>query len=153
MNNTDLNRHILVKCCYKLAAILIVSASTICAAASVLSEARPWAFVTAVGGLEIGRPVQLDQRWQLPVHADVSGLHAITKSPTTMNSGLVCASTKARVEGRNVFIVIVTSAPHDNASSSCPAADLGSLAPGKYNVLYGSNQADGVRLGTIDVAH
>jgi hypothetical protein len=119
--------------------------------AAVLREERPWSFVTAIGGLELAPPVHLKSRWELPVRVDVTGLHAITNEPTIMNSGLVCDATKARVEGRDSRIVIVTTIPHGDVSTLCPSAKLGALAPGQYNILYGANRAEGVPLGVINV--
>jgi hypothetical protein len=120
--------------------------------ATVTTKERSWSFVTAVGGLALAAPVHVGNRWELPVRADVSGLRAITNEPTTMNSGLVCDATRADVKGRDILIVIVTTMPHGNATSACPAAKLGALDPGQYNILYGPNRAEGVKLGTIDVA-
>jgi hypothetical protein len=119
--------------------------------AAIQREEQPWSFVTAVGGLELGSPVHSSNQWELPVRADVSGLHAVTNKPTTMNSGLVCDATKARIEGQDILLVVVTTAPHGTVSSSCPAAKLGALAPGHYNVLYGKTRSEGEALGTIDV--
>ena len=125
---------------------------TLYGCAAVMTQEQSWSFVTAVGGLEFATPVHVNNRWELPIRADVSGLRAITTEPTTMNSGLVCDSTKANIEGRNIFIVIVTTIPHGKATSVCPAADLGVLVPGQYNVLYGASIAEGVKLGAVDVA-
>lgn len=132
------------------ATLLVALALTGCNALT--GEERPWSFVTSVGGLEISPPVHKGESWLLPVRADVSGLQAITHKPTTMNSGLVCDFTKARVKGQDIFIVIVTTLPHEGATSVCPAATLGALEPGQYNVWYGSNRTEGVQVGTVDVA-
>ena len=121
-----------------------------CAAA--MREEKSWSFVTSVGGLAWASPIHENDRWKLPVRADVSGLQAITNAPTTMNSGLVCDETRAHVDGRDIFIVIVTTIPHGSSTSACPAANLGVLEPGQYNILYGSNSREGVKLGTVDVA-
>jgi hypothetical protein len=129
--------------------LALVSLVAACAAAS--AQQRPWKFVEAAGGLQIAAPVHVDHRWQLPVRADVSGLHAITHAPTTANSGLMCNASKARVKGTDVFLVIVTTLPHDGATPSCPSADLGDIAPGQYSVFYGTDLASGVKLGTMDI--
>jgi len=123
----------------------------LCACATASSKEQSWKFVESVGGLEIGAPVQVDRRWHLPVRADVSGLHAITHAPTTMNSGLVCNSSKARVKGTDIFLVIVTTLPHDGAKAACPSANLGSIVPGQYSVFYGTDRVGGVKLGSIDI--
>ena len=117
-----------------------------------LAAERPWSFVTAVGGLEVGTPVQSNGRWSLPIRSDVSGLQAITNKPTTINSALVCTAVKAQVKGSDIFLVLETSVAHGTATSSCPDADLGRLASGSYNVWYGTSQAKGISLGTVRVA-
>ncbi len=131
---------------------VLATLALLAACAAAMSEEKSWSFVTSVGGLAWDRPIHEDDGWKLPVRADVSGLQAITNAPTTMNSGLVCDKTRARVDGRDIYIVIVTTIPHGNATSACPAANLGVLEPGQYNVLYGSRGREGVKLGTVDVA-
>lgn len=131
--------------------LYIVVALTLCGCAPLMREEQPWSFVAATGGLELGSPVRVDGRWELPIRANVSGLEAIANKPTTMNSGMVCDETRARVEGRDIFLVIVTTVPHGDASARCPAAKLGALEPGQYIVLYGSRRAESVRLGAIDL--
>ncbi len=116
------------------------------------AEQRPWSFVTAVGGIQVGTPVQTNGKWSLPIRADVSGLQAITNKPTTMNSALVCEAVKAQVKGNDIFLIIETGVAHGTATSSCPDANLGQLANGSYNVWYGTSQAKGVSLGSVRVA-
>jgi hypothetical protein len=116
------------------------------------AEERSWSFVTAVGGLEVGKPVQSSGRWSLPIRADVSGLKTITNKPTTINSALVCEVVKARVKDQDIFLILKTTLAHGDATSICPAAKLGRLATGRYNVWYGAPRAKGISLGTIDVA-
>jgi hypothetical protein len=116
------------------------------------AEEQPWAFVTAVGGLEPGTPVKLGGRWSLPIRADVSGLQSIKNKPTTMNSALVCTAVKAQVRGNDIFLLVETSVTHGTATSSCPNADLGHLAGGSYNVWYGKAQAKGIPLGAVRIA-
>jgi len=117
-----------------------------------LAKERPWSFVTAVGGLEVGTPVQTNGAWSLPIRADVSGLQAITNKPTTMNSALVCEAVKAQVKGNDIFLVLETGVADGTATSTCPAAKLGRLANGRYNVWYGRSQAESVSLGAVHVA-
>lgn len=131
--------------------LCLVVAITLCGCTSPMRKEQPWSFVTATGGLELGSPVSVDGRWELPIRANVSGLETITLAPTTMNSGLVCDETRTRVEGRDIFLLIVTTLPHGEASARCPAAKLGALESGRYDILYGSHRAESVRLGTIDL--
>jgi hypothetical protein len=116
------------------------------------AQERPWSFITAVGGLEIGTPVQSNGRWSLPIRADVSGLQPITNRPTTTNSALVCKAVKARVEGNEIFLILETSMAGEGPSSRCPDADLGKLAIGSYTLWYGTPQAKNALLGTVRVA-
>src|SRR5688572_9643837 len=113
------------------------------------AEERPWSFVTAIGGLEVGTPIQSSGRWSLPIRADVSGLQTITNKPTTINSALVCEVVKARVKGQDIFLILKTTLAHGDATSICPAAKLGRLAPGRYSVWYGASRTKGISLGAI----
>jgi hypothetical protein len=116
------------------------------------AEERPWSFVTAVGGLEIGTPVQSKGKWSLPIRADVSGVRAVTSKPTTMNPALVCNAVKAKVRNNDIFLVLETSVAHGNATSRCPDAKLGKLASGSYNVWYGTSYANAISVGAVLVA-
>ncbi len=98
------------------------------------SEEQTWSFVTAVGGLKVGTPVQSNGRWSLPIQADVAGLNAITNKPSTMKSGLVCKAVKAQVRGDNIFLVLETKVAHGTGTCRCPDAKLGRLADGSYDV-------------------
>ena len=100
------------------------------------AEARDWAFVQAVGGLAVESPIRTTNGWSLPIRADIAGIQRITIEPTTMNSGLVCERTDARVEGQSIFIAISSALARKNLSSKCPAAQLGAIAPGHYRVFY-----------------
>lgn len=130
---------------------LLASVTLLSGCSGVMRDEQPWAFVTSVGGLELGTPVQEKNRWKLPIRADVSGLRSVTIKPTMLNSGLVCDKTKAYVEGRKIVIQIVTTIPHGDASPLCPAADLGAIQPGQYDVLYGARLGERILLGPIKV--
>lgn len=138
---------------------LLASAALLSGCSLVMKKEQPWAFVTSVGGLELGVPVQDKYRWKLPIRADVSGLQSFTVKPTMVNSGLVCEKTTANVGGGKIVIAIVTTIPHGNASSVCPAADLGIIEPGQYEVYYGSRNVElydahvgeSIFLGTVKV--
>lgn len=103
---------------------------------SAIAEPRAWSFVQTVGGVAIGIPVKNENGWLLPVRSDVSGLQTITVKPTTLNSGLACQRTEAIVEGKSIYLTIITGVASSGSSSLCPAASLGQLSAGKYSVLY-----------------
>ncbi len=117
-----------------------------------LGGEQPWSFVTSVGGLTVGTPVQSDGGWLLPIQADVSGLKAVTTKPTTLNSALVCEAVKANVKGQDIFLMLKTALVHGDATSACPAAKLGKLPNGSYSVWYGTSRSAGISLGTVRVA-
>ena len=104
-----------------------------------------WAFVQSVGGMSIGTPQPVPAsggdatRWQLPVNVDVSGLRASTRAPSALNSGLVCQATLAHAPGQRIVLQLLTrpASAQSPGSSACPPADLGAIAPGAYNVVYG----------------
>lgn len=118
----------------------------------IFAKEQPWSFVTAVGGLAVGTPVPSNGRWLLPVRADVSGTQVIANKPTTLNSGLVCEAVRAKVKGQDIFLTIKTTLAHKGATSVCPAAKLGRLSSGRYDVWYGTSRAEGTSLGTVRVS-
>jgi hypothetical protein len=119
--------------------------------ASVLAGSENWSFVQSVGGLAIAKPSRGKSGWVLPVHADVSGLKAITTKPTTLNSALICESTYATIEGRNIYLTITSSLAHPNTNPSCPPAKLGEMSPGKYGVFYRGPNETPVHLGEVSI--
>jgi hypothetical protein len=104
------------------------------------AEDRDWPFVSSVGGMAIGEPTKSGAGWELPINADVSGLRQVTDKPTLLNSALVC-DIKATIAGDTITLVLQTGLVHKGKSSACPAAKLGSLSPGTYQVNYLSNAA------------
>jgi hypothetical protein len=88
----------------------------------------------------------------LPIHADVSGLQAISVKPTTLNSVMACSRTRAEVVGNDIYVTIATSLLGEGDSSRCPDAKLGAVPEGEYNVFYGSVRSDAVRLAGVRVA-
>ncbi len=115
-----------------------------------VSEPRNWSFVQSVGGIEVESPIQVQGAWVLPVRGDVSGLQAITVKPAGLNSGIACY-TQATVEGASIFITVSTSVAGGDRVARCPPANLGSLPPGLYTVLYrGPNEAP-VELRVVSV--
>jgi hypothetical protein len=100
------------------------------------ARAEGWQFVQSVGGITVGKPEHLPSGWSLPVRADVSGLTAVASKPTTLNSALICERIVAVVEGRNIFLTIVSGLAHSGSTSLCPPANLGNPAAGQYRVFY-----------------
>lgn len=94
----------------------------------------------------------------MPVRADVSGLQRVTTKPTTLNSALICERTEFNVEGRNIYITVVTAPAHStpalpyaNNSSRCPYIMLGEMLPGKYSVFYRGPGEAPVDLGEVSL--
>jgi len=118
---------------------------------SVLAGSENWSFVQSVGGLAVDTPSHGAFGWVLPVRADVSGLVAVTAKPTTLNSALICERTDAAIEGRNIYITIVSALAHPNTSSRCPPATLGEMPAGKYSIFYRGPSETPVRLGEVSI--
>ena len=78
-------------------------------------------------------------------------LQAITVKPTTLNSGLACRNTVAKVEGHSIYLTIITSVAGEGLSAICPAAVLGTLPDGNYIVYYRGSEAQAVKLGEVSI--
>jgi hypothetical protein len=116
------------------------------------ADILPWTKIQALGGISIGKPVEKDGLWMLPVQADVSGLSTITKFPTQMNSGAVCARILVEVHDSTVLLAVQTSLPGAVARSAvCPPALLGPELRGVYSVVYKGPDDRPHMLGTIHV--
>jgi hypothetical protein len=118
---------------------------------SVLAGSESWSFVQSVGGLAVGTPSHGTDGWALPVRAHVSGLETITAKPTTLNSALICERTKAAIEGRNIYITIVSALAHPNARTHCPPATLGEISAGNYSVFYRGPSEMPIPLGEVSI--
>ena len=103
---------------------------------SVFAQEQDWNFVQALGGIKVDSPTRTQGGWILPVHVDVSGLKAITHTPSRLNSMLACIETRVTVEKRSIHVAIVTGTPSQKHSSHCPYAHLGAMEPGSYTVFY-----------------
>jgi hypothetical protein len=101
-----------------------------------LGGEQTWAFVQSIGGLKVGAPTRQRDSWVLPVVVNVSGLEAITRKPTTLNSALICDRTNVAVKGNSVYVTISTAVTPSEASVHCPPAMLGSIRAGIYAVNY-----------------
>ncbi len=124
--------------------------------AAVFAGPEDWSFVQSVGGIAVDAPTLHQWGWVWPVRADVSGLQGIATKPTTLNPALVCIRTDMGVQGRNIYLTVVTAPPgstpdllNPKPSSRCPPVLLGEMLPGKYSVFYrGPNEAP-VPLGEV----
>lgn len=122
----------------------------------VFAGSERWSFVQSVGGIAVDAPTLWHWGWVLPVRADVSGLQSVTTKPTALNSALVCMRTDFAVEGRNMYLTIVTApAPSSDAeggqhaTSRCPPLTFGEMIPGKYSVFYRGPGETPVPLGEV----
>jgi len=120
-------------------------------AAPTFAGPENWTFVQSVGGLTVKDPVRAKQGWVLPIHANVSGLETIAAKPTALNSALVCERTSSTIEGRRIFITIVTGPARANASSRCPSASIGEVPPGAYGVYYRGPGEAPVSIGEVRI--
>ena len=118
-----------------------------------LFPAQDWAFVQRVGGIAVGTPVRAPNgHVLLPIDCNVSGLKTITVQPTTMNSSIVCAEPRVRVESHAISITIRTTFPSKSyRNPRCPDADLGVLSEGEYSVTYAEPDGTLHPLGTVVV--
>lgn len=116
---------------------------------AVCSDPRGWEFVESAGGLSVGPASQNNGKWSLAIQADVSGLEKITVKPTRINSALICERTTASVEGNAIHLTIHTGLIREGYSTHCPAADLGELAAGSYQLFYKSPNGELHPLGDI----
>jgi len=121
------------------------------ASSSIAAESRSWSFVQTIGGIAVGQPTKVANRWLLPVRADVSGLQKITLKPTALNSGLSCYTVNASVEGQVIYIAISTSIAGSGRNSLCPSAYLGQLKPGTYAVVYRGPDGQTTQLRNVAV--
>lgn len=104
---------------------------------SVVSYAS-WDFMQAVGGIKVESNAKKKGRSiYLPITCDVSGLSAITKKPTTMNSGISVYKIKTKVENNQILVTIILGPIGiTNATPMCQSEKLKNFSPGKYDVFY-----------------
>ena len=101
------------------------------------SHGKSWEFMESVGGVKIDEPVRdSDGVVYLPVRCDVSGLTAITKAPTSLNSSLVVTGIDTNIENYQIYISVKTGLPQKGSTSSCSGVNLGNVPSGKYQVFY-----------------
>jgi hypothetical protein len=115
---------------------------------AVCSKPQDWAFVQSVGGIALGATSVSEGQWSLVVRANVAG-EEITVKPTHANSALICESTTASVRGTNIYITINTGLVRDGYSALCPAANLGGVKEGSYQVFYKSPNGETRKMGEI----
>jgi hypothetical protein len=115
---------------------------------AICSEPKDWAFVQSVGGIALGAASVSEGQWTLAVRANVAG-EEITVKPTLANSGLICESTTASIQGNFIYLTINTGLVRDGYSATCPAANLGKVKEGNYQVFYKSPIGEPQKLGEI----
>lgn len=118
---------------------------------SVFADSESWRFVQSIGGLVVEPPSRDTHGWVLPVRANVSGLETVTGKSTTLNSALICERTDATIEGRNIYLTIVSGLVRPSTSPRCPPAALGEISPGKYSVFYRGPNETPVRIGEVSI--
>jgi hypothetical protein len=130
---------------------LVVSILMLTSCGAALSERRDWRFVQAVGGMAVEQPVRDSRGWALPVRINVSGTRAITVEPTLLNSALACDSVQAVIDGRIIYLTVVTRLVDEGSTAVCPAARLGQQQPGVYSVMYRSPDMAVISLQTVNL--
>lgn len=115
---------------------------------AICSEPKDWAFVQSVGGIALGAASVSEGKWSLAVRANVAG-EEITVKPTQANSALICESTTAVVQSNSIYLTINTGLVREGYSASCPAANLGKVKEGNYQVFYKSPSGELQKLGEI----
>lgn len=97
-----------------------------------------WDFMQAVGGIKVEtKAKKKDKSIYLPINCDVSGLSAITKKPTTMNSGISVYKIKTKVENNQILVtIIIGPIGLTNSTPMCQSEKLNNVPPGKYDVFY-----------------
>lgn len=118
---------------------------------AVCSEPKDWAFVQSVGGVTFGAASVVEEQWSLAVRADVSGLEEITVKPTLVNSALICESTSASVQGKAIYLTINAGLFREGYSTCCPAANLGRVKEGRYQVFYKGPTGEPRKLGDVSL--
>lgn len=135
-------------------AALLISTTTL--HASVIgwftSDSRDWDFVQKTGGIKISNPIKKDGKNVLPVEYDVSGLTAVTKKPTLLNSGLTVRKIELKRDGAQIIIRVVTQvAEKGTHAGPVHYAELDDLPPGKYHVFYETAGDAAKNLGEIEI--
>jgi len=111
-----------------------------------------WMFMVAVGGIAVDTPVRDKQGAViLPVRCNVSGLEAITKKPTQLNSALVVKNIEARVVKTTIYLSVFTGIASKGATCRCSGVDLGDIPAGRYDVVYYGSDREKHGLGSIGV--
>lgn len=119
--------------------------------ASLIGTERSWEFMQSVGGITLGKPDHRGEVWRLPLQCDVSGLQSFTVKSTMLNSALVWADTKTRIENQNILITIETGLTAAGKSPICGPANLGNIKPGKYHVMYRDPDGEMHLVSEIDI--
>ena len=117
---------------------------------------QDWAFMQAVGGMQIGTPYQKYGDWYLPVMADLSGQQRISTPPTTRHGTIRCKEVLVDVAAERIYLTVSTDtlsagASHPQDGARCPPARLDEIAPGRYGVYYQYNDKAPHRLGEITI--
>jgi len=129
----------------RIALFLLASSMSV----SAFADSESWGFAQSVGGIAVEAPSLWQSGWVLPVRVDVSGLQTVTTKATTLNSTLVCERINFVIEGRNIYITIVSAPAHPNAQSLCPPIILGEMLPGKYSIFYRGPSETPVNLAEV----
>ena len=132
--------------------ILATALLPVSAFAGFLGQERDWGFIQSVGGISISEPREVNGKWELPIQCDVSGLIEVTTKPSMLNSGLICATTKAQISDNEISLTVETDmVGAKDKSPICKSAKLGKIKKGTYRVFYLSPNNQKNELGLINI--
>ena len=102
-----------------------------CLPAAAFAGPESWSSLRALGGISVGPPFSSRGGWLLVVHATLSRPNTDRQHPAP-----ACSSTKAVVEGNNIYLTVISGPATSTIASVCPAARIGELQSGPYKVFY-----------------
>jgi hypothetical protein len=116
------------------------------------SRPQNWKSVQEAGGIRIGAPTEKDGRKVLPVEYDISGLTAVTRKPTVINSGLVVRKIELKRQGAQIILRVVSQLVEEHPKTAkVHYADLSEIPAGTYEVYYEDARDPAKQLGRIEV--
>ncbi len=124
--------------------LLVLTQVQLATAAPPFEQARSFAFLQERGGIEIAPVERKNNSWWLPVQCNVSGIKAITVTPSVIHSSLAWSKTVARIEEKTIYLQVYTAMQGSRAPSAvCGPAQLQRARAGTYQVYYLDPPLDG----------
>jgi hypothetical protein len=115
-------------------------------------QARSLAFLQARGGILVEQSFRKNNRWWLAVECNVSGIKAITVTPTTIHSGLAWSKSIASIDGDRIYLQVFTAVQGTQApSANCGPAALQRVEAQSYQVYYLDPDDSRHHLGQVEI--